>query len=203
MLLFCVKKYKMVIYKITNKINGKAYIGQTRRTVAERIKGHLRKKSKIGKAMIDDGINNFDISIIDYADTQNELDELERFWISFYNACETGYNTLKGGTPTKEEFQMLQKIKRVPKSYSNYKNSKKQQERFCNWFKSVTGYGEKKRIYIADSLLLQKYNEYFDDVSAESIDGKLSKAQKKKIIATFKYRCEEVKNILISKKLWW
>ena len=31
------------IYKITNNINGKVYIGKTTKTVEERWKGHLKK----------------------------------------------------------------------------------------------------------------------------------------------------------------
>lgn len=189
----------MIIYKITNKKNGKTYIGQTKKALAERVKGHLSRKSKIGKAMIEDGIENFDISVIDYADTQKELDELERFWISFYNACETGYNTLKGGTPTKEEFEILRKIKRKPKSL--WGSEKKKQKRFCEWFKSIIGIYH-KRIAIADSLLLQNYIKYFDDKSIELVDGKIHKLQKRKIVAEFKHRSEEIKNILISKKIW-
>ena len=33
----------MIIYKYTNKLNGKIYIGQTVRTLEERLKEHIRK----------------------------------------------------------------------------------------------------------------------------------------------------------------
>lgn len=105
----------MIIYKITNKLNGKTYIGQTRKTVAERIKGHIYDKSRVGKEIIEFGQENFDISVIDSADTQQELDELERFWIAFYNSQENGYNVLLGGKPTKEEFKLLHKFPRTKK----------------------------------------------------------------------------------------
>ena len=73
------------------------YIGQTRKTVAERVKQHIYQQSKVGKAMTKYGTENFSIDVIDHADTQEELDSLERFWIAFYNSCENGYNTLSGG----------------------------------------------------------------------------------------------------------
>ena len=38
----------MIIYKSTNKITGKIYIGQTTHTLDKRIKGHI-KESKINK----------------------------------------------------------------------------------------------------------------------------------------------------------
>ena len=41
----------MIIYKITNNVNGKIYIGQTVRTLEERLSEHKRKKvSLISKA---------------------------------------------------------------------------------------------------------------------------------------------------------
>ena len=105
----------MIIYRITNKLDGKTYIGQTRKTLAERIKAHIYGKSRIGKAIVELGINNFDISVIDNAETENELDELEKFWIAFYNSQENGYNVLSGGKPTKDEFKLLQNMPRTKK----------------------------------------------------------------------------------------
>lgn len=100
----------MIIYKITNKQNGKTYIGQTIKTVAERLKEHIYKKSKIGKEIIKYGVDSFDVSVIDRAESKDDLDALEVFWISFYNSCENGYNTLIGGKPTKSEFCFLSRI---------------------------------------------------------------------------------------------
>ena len=115
---------KMIIYKITNKLNGKSYIGQTHKTIAERVRGHIYNRSKVGRAMIEDGEENFDVSVIDSANTQEELDELERYWIAFYNTCETGYNTLIGGKPTKEEFELLHELSKKEKQ--RWKRKKKE-----------------------------------------------------------------------------
>lgn len=102
----------MIIYKITNKLNGKSYIGQTKRTVAQRVKRHIYERSKIGKEILENGIENFSIDVIDNASNQTELDELEKFWISLYNTQDNGYNTLCGGKPTKKELKLLSKIKK-------------------------------------------------------------------------------------------
>ena len=144
----------MLIYKITNKLNGKSYIGQTRKTVAERIRGHIYNRSKVGKEIIENGRENFDVSVIDYAETQEELDELERFWISFYNTCETGYNTLIGGKPTKEEFKIISQYGSKAKSNSSHKHSRKyeekQREKMRQWLAWRVAKTTNKRVTVAD-----------------------------------------------------
>ena len=114
----------MEIYRITNNLNGKTYIGQTRRTVAERVKQHIYQQSKVGKAITKYGTENFSIDVIDRADTQEELDSLERFWIAFYNSCENGYNSLIGGQPTKKEWKQMSKIGLLSHKKKKYKKRK-------------------------------------------------------------------------------
>ena len=97
----------MLIYKIENKTNGMVYIGQTTKTVAERVYQHIQKKSKIGKAIVKEGKENFTVTVLDHATNRQELDELERYWIAFFNARENGYNTLSGGKPTKKELSII------------------------------------------------------------------------------------------------
>lgn len=92
----------MIIYKITNNINNKIYIGQTVRTLEERVAEHKRKrKLLISKAFRKYGIENFKIEIIDEAKTIEELNDKEFNWIKFYN-CITplGYNQCEGGGNT-------------------------------------------------------------------------------------------------------
>ena len=84
------------------------YIGQTTKTVAERVYQHMHSDSKIGKAMVKEGKDNFTITVLDHATNKRELDELERYWIAFFNAQTNGYNTLIGGKPTKNEFKLFQ-----------------------------------------------------------------------------------------------
>lgn len=82
----------MIIYKITNKLNGKAYIGQTTKSLAERVQGHIHGRSRIGREILKYGRENFDFSVIDKANTKEELDELEIFWIAWYDSTRVGYN---------------------------------------------------------------------------------------------------------------
>lgn len=96
------------IYKITNQINNKCYIGQTTRNVEIRWNEHIRKANTLKQnetyaihyALAKYGIQNFTFKIIDQC--PNELlDEKETYWIKFYNSFYDGYNLTKGGKTTK------------------------------------------------------------------------------------------------------
>lgn len=91
----------MIIYKIQNKINNKIYIGQTTRTLDERIGEHKRKNSLISRAIKKYGIDNFDINIIDNARTIDELNKKEIYYIKLYDSISNGYNLCDGGNNTK------------------------------------------------------------------------------------------------------
>ena len=94
-----------IIYKVTNKINGKVYIGQTIRTLAERIYYHYYRadhepevtKTHFINAIRKYGKDNFLWEEIDFANSQSELNEKEKYWIQFYNSVEYGYNIQAGG----------------------------------------------------------------------------------------------------------
>ena len=89
----------MFIYKITNLINGKIYVGQTTRNPIERFKEHKHADSIIGKAIRKYGAENFEIDILDECETFDELNECEMFWIAELN-CKVpdGYNVTDGGS---------------------------------------------------------------------------------------------------------
>lgn len=92
----------MIIYKITNKLNNKAYIGQTKRALDERMYEHIRKGNKpIDVAIRELGIDCFDVEIVDTADTAEELDRKEQEWIAKCNSMlPNGYNQTIGGRTT-------------------------------------------------------------------------------------------------------
>ena len=88
-----------VIYKITNKLDGKIYIGKTARTLEERMKEHTRgKKTYIDRAISKYGIDTFKVVVIEECNTEKELNEREIYWIDFFN-CKfpNGYNMTDGG----------------------------------------------------------------------------------------------------------
>lgn len=92
----------MIIYKITNMVNQKIYIGQTQNTIKHRWSQHCRtspKKSLLSKAISKYGKVNFTIEGIDTAFSLVELNEKEMNWIRHFNSndLEIGYNISTGG----------------------------------------------------------------------------------------------------------
>lgn len=89
------------IYKITNIMNNKSYIGKTERTIAQRWAEHKKNMKKLSHlplyaAFIKYGIENFTIEEIEECET-NILDEREIYWINFYHTYGEGYNCTGGG----------------------------------------------------------------------------------------------------------
>ena len=91
------------IYKITNTINQKCYIGQTVKTLEKRFSQHKNNYIKpyfqqivLYKAFKKYGIENFTFEEVE--EVSNELlDEREKYWIKFYNSYYDGYNsTIRG-----------------------------------------------------------------------------------------------------------
>lgn len=92
----------MIIYKITNKINGKVYIGQTTDSLSRRKSEHIQaatsgSKSKLYSAMRKYGVENFEFEQIDTANTKDELNYKEIKYIVEYDSVRTGYNMYYGG----------------------------------------------------------------------------------------------------------
>ena len=88
-----------IIYKITNLINGKIYVGQTRRTLEERIGEHKRHKNGlIGLAIKKYGWKNFKVEVLEECTSSDQLNEREIFWIAKLNCkIPNGYNKTDGG----------------------------------------------------------------------------------------------------------
>ena len=85
----------MWIYKITNIQNNKVYIGQTIRPIEQRFHRHLNDAiNNILDTHFARAIRKYDFIIeeIDTAQTQDELNQKEQYWIKFYNSVEEGYN---------------------------------------------------------------------------------------------------------------
>ena len=91
------------IYKITNLLSGKCYIGQSKDiegrfvTHKQRCKyAYCRDKSFLYKAMHKYGIDNFSFEVLEVCE-ESELDALEIKYIAQYGSFSNGYNMNAGG----------------------------------------------------------------------------------------------------------
>ena len=87
------------IYKITNKVNGKSYIGKSV-DIEKRFNEHKKyqsdKNKTLYKAIKKYGVENFSFEIIDICGKE-ELDEKEIYYIKKFNTLGFGYNMTIGG----------------------------------------------------------------------------------------------------------
>lgn len=107
------------IYKITNKVNNKVYIGQTKTSIAKRWNAHKTRynnniRSGIYGAMHKYGIENFKIEKIIECPIE-DLDKMEKYYIKKYNSYYNGYNLTLGGDGTQiinlDEEKVIEKYK--------------------------------------------------------------------------------------------
>ena len=110
------------IYKITNDINNKVYIGKTLKSIEARFHEHIKDSKRIKyenrplyRAMCKYGVEHFQIEMIGkYPD--DELSNMEIYWIAYYRGYEDGYNATKGGDgkPYLDREAMLKRLKEFP-----------------------------------------------------------------------------------------
>lgn len=98
-------KDKIGIYKITNLINKKVYVGQTKESFQKRYWMHCWKLKKgehdnlyLQRAWNKYGEHNFVFEIIEIL-PQNIIDEREKFWIAYYREKTGCYSIQDGGQP--------------------------------------------------------------------------------------------------------
>lgn len=104
------------IYKITNQINGKIYIGKTTLPIEKRLKRHFYLASKKINRYLYDAINkynkeNFIIELLEECE-YNLANEREIYYINFYNSTnkEMGYNMTIGGDGGRMPEESLKKM---------------------------------------------------------------------------------------------
>ena len=89
------------IYKITNKLNEKCYIGQSKH-IETRWKehrygqGYTKRRTTLYSAFNKYGIENFEFEVLEECE-ESELDNLEKYYIKKFNSFESGYNMNNGG----------------------------------------------------------------------------------------------------------
>lgn len=97
----------MFIYKITNSVNGKVYIGMDSGSIEsmsrwkyhQKLYHRLQKQgkpinSKLGNAILKYGVDSFSVNVVFETDSINDLVKAETRIIAEYNATVLGYNIL-------------------------------------------------------------------------------------------------------------
>jgi len=168
------------IYKITNKVNGKHYIGVSV-NIKSRWSNHKSINSKrvsfIKNAIKKYGIDAFEFSIIEECH-KDFFEEKERYWINFYQSMTNGYNLTAGGSIRKElseqtRMQMSVKRKGVPKS-------KEHIEKIC-----LANRSESVRLAISSKLTGRKLSEETKaKMSASKMGHPVSKESIDKMLKT-------------------
>lgn len=92
----------MIVYKATNIVTGKSYIGITQYTLEHRRKTHEGNRNQrdyiFYKSMRKHGTDVWEWEVIDTADTWKELNQLEKKYIKEFNTLSpNGYNLTEGG----------------------------------------------------------------------------------------------------------
>lgn len=104
------------IYKITNQINGKIYVGQSI-NIEKRWRQHIsdtkthKDECYIHRAMRKYGVENFSFEIIEKC-SKEELNDREVYWIEYFDSTnrEKGYNYGSGGnnfTASQYDYQAI------------------------------------------------------------------------------------------------
>ena len=86
------------IYKTTNLINGKIYVGQKKSDVFLK-EEYLGSGRYLNNAINKYGRENFKVQLIEWCETFEIINEREKYWISYFNCRDSkiGYNIAEGG----------------------------------------------------------------------------------------------------------
>lgn len=115
--------FKMIVYKITNLVNGKVYVGQTIRSLEDKWKQHLTLRNgcpKLIAAIKSYGVENFKIELIEKANKGKLLPNIKP--VVAFNGTGSIY-FISANKAKQYEFNpiMIGKIRDKNKTYKGYK----------------------------------------------------------------------------------
>ena len=86
------------IYKTTNIINNKIYIGQHKSNVFDKL--YIGSGNILHLAINKYGIDNFKCEVLEWCVDKESLNKAEIYWINYYNSYDhkIGYNIAQGGS---------------------------------------------------------------------------------------------------------
>lgn len=163
----------MEIYKITNLVNGKIYIGKD--TTSD--KNYYGSGVLIKKAIKKYGKNNFKKEILENCISNDELCEREKYWIEYFNSTDlnVGYNISKGGDGG-DTLSNNPNLKNIKLKISNFRKGKKYEDILP--LEKVIEYKKKLSIISSKRLKGKTLEDLHGVERAKEIKEKLSNSQK-------------------------
>lgn len=168
----------MIVYKTTNLLNGKIYVGKD-----ESDRDHYLGSGYILKRAIEKyGKDNFKKEILETCDSRQVLEEREKYWIKESNATDPkiGYNVAEGGTggntyfgKTEDEMKLIKE--KISNSGKGRVFSEEHRKRLSEFAKSRKGNKPSKFKGL-------KYEEYMTPDKAIEIRKKIKDARAKQIM---------------------
>lgn len=146
------------VYKITNKLNGKCYIGQRK---SQKVDEHYWGSGNLIQAATKKyGVENFDRVILEWCNSKEELNQSEIKWISEYDSVRTGYNLSPGGNGGYLGEVASRKVSEgLKRYYSDPENRRKHSESLKGMSNGQRGRTKDTHSYIRDQAnrLHQRY----------------------------------------------
>ena len=185
----------MIIYKTTNKINSKIYIGQTIKTLEKRWQAHcqpsMASRSLVSRAIQKYGKESFIVEEIDGANNLTELNYKEWLLIHRFNSLNRnlGYNIREGGNNSNLSNETKEKIK---KARFGSKCSVKTINKMKNSWKSSSIDHFKKKV------LEENTGTVYDSVTEASLKMKIPRSTLVRILNKQTNPSKKYKDIKIS-----
>ena len=179
-----------VIYIITNKLNGKQYVGQTIQDLKKRLARHRNDdRPGISQAIKKYGWENFSVEVIEEYENRDKLNEREIFWIAKLNTkTPNGYNLTTGGKGGGEHIvteEMRRKLSESHLGHTVTEETRKRISATCK-AKGIKPPSWKGRHHKEESL---------KKISAINKGKKISAETKSKISATLKAKNAEKRKL--------
>jgi group I intron endonuclease len=109
----------MIIYKTTNLLNGKIYVGKD-----EKNNPNYLGSGKILKLAINkNGRDNFKKEILEVCDSREILNDREKYWIESLSATTLGYNITEGGSGGRTKFKKIYQYNKNGKFIKEWSSS--------------------------------------------------------------------------------
>lgn len=172
----------MIIYLVTNTVNGKQYVGQTISTLAQRKKCHYSNaKNNVNnfvfyRAIRKYGKDSFTWKVVADCPNMETLNLAEKIYIYILNTiAPVGYNLMSGGNNSKHSEESIEKMKEA-KVGENNPMFGKTEENNPNYGKKLS---EETIQKISESQSGEN-NPMFGKEHSEETKRKISEAQKER-----------------------